>query len=307
MPNFLVIGAQKAGTTALYNYLKQHPQVYMSPIKEPDFFAYEGEELDFRGPLEQESMKRKRMVVPDLGAYQALFEGVSGEKAVGEMSTTYLHSEKAPERIRRYVPQTKLVAVLRDPAERAYSSFMYKVRDGREPLLDFEEALEAENERIRNNWGPAWRYKSLGFYHEQLSRYYETFGREQIKVYLYENLNDDPLGVLEDLYGFLGVDGSFVPNVSVRYNASGVPKNERLHTLHHFLLGQNLVKSALKPFFPKGMRYHLLMKFVDALRNRNLVKPPLPEKTRRRLVEEYREDILKLQELIGQDLSGWLR
>lgn len=305
MPNFLVIGAQKAGTTALYNHLKQHPQVYMSQIKEPHFFAYEGEKLNFQGPRDLEVMKH--MVVSDLGDYEALFAGVSGEKAAGEASAMYLYSKKAPKRIRHYVPQVKLVAVLRDPTERAYSSFLHMIRDGREPLSDFGEALDVEQERIRENWGPIWHYRRMGFYHEQLSRYYETFEPGQIKVYLYEDLNDDPSGVLRDLYSFLGVDDSFVPDVSARYNASGVPRNERLHALHHFLLRPNPVKAALKPFLPRKLRQGLRANLVNTLRNRNLVKPPLPEEARRRLVEEYREDITKLQGLIGRDLSGWLR
>lgn len=304
MPNFLVIGAQKAGTTALYNHLKQHPQVYMSPVKEPHFFAYEGEKLNFQGPRDLEIMKH--MVVSDLGDYEALFEAVSGEKAAGEASAMYLYSEKAPQRIRHYVPRIKLVAVLRDPAERAYSSFLHMIRDGREPLADFGEALDAEQERIRENWGPIWHYKSMGFYHEQLSRYYAAFEPEQIKVYLYEDLNDDPSSVLKDLYSFLDVDDSFVPDVSARYNASGVPRNERLHTLHHFLLRPNSIKEALKPLLPKRLRQGLRASLVNTLRNRNLVKPPFPEGIRSQLVEEYREDVTKLQALIGRDLSGWL-
>ena len=304
LPNFLVVGAQKAGTTALYNYLRQHPEIYMSSVKEPHFFAFEGEELNFQGPRDQEILSR--MVVSDSKSYQALFEGVSTETAIGEASAMYLYDPKAPYRIEHHVPEARLFAVLRNPVDRAYSAFLHMIRDGREPLTDFARALEAEQERIQNNWGPIWHYKNMGFYHKQLSRYYEVFGREQIRVYLYEDLNDDPLDVLRDMYAFLGVESTFVPEVSGRYNVSGVPKSRRLHTLHSFLRGRSPVKSALKPLLPKRLRRWLVKGLLRSLQTRNLVKPPLPEEVRGHLVEAYREDVLKLQGLIGRDLSKWL-
>ncbi len=219
----------------------------------------------------------------------------------------YLYSEKAPARIKHHVPEARLIAVLRDPVERAYSQFLHMRRDGREPLADFAEALEVEEERVRSGWAPNWHYKRAGFYHRQLLRYHEAFGPGRIRVYLYEDLNADPTGVLKDVHKFLGVDGSFVPDVSRRYNVSGVPKSRRLHALHALLLRPNPVKTALKPFFPKKVRRRLVEGSLNALRNRNLVKPPFPEEVRRALIEEYREDVSKLQGLIGRDLSGWLR
>ncbi len=305
MPNFLVIGAQKAGTTALYHYLRGHPEVFMSPIKEPHFFYFEGETLDFRGPRDREVLGH--FLVSDLEGYEALFAGASGERALGEASAMYLYSEKAVGRIEHHVPEAKLITVLRNPAERAYSSFLHMVRDGREPLSDFGRALEAEEGRIRSKWSPIWHYRSMGFYHEQLSRYYEAFGPEQIGVYLYEDLESDPAGVLRDVYGFLGVDPSFTPDVSARYNVSGLPKSKGLHAAHAFLLKPNPIKTVLKPLFPKKLRRRLVEASLNALRNRNLVKPPFPEEVRRDLVEGYREDVLKLQGLIGRDLSAWLR
>jgi hypothetical protein len=299
LPNFLVIGVQKSGTTALYHYLNQHPQIYMSPVKEPYFFVFENEELNFRGPRDQEILSE--MVVTEIRAYRELFRNVSSETAVGEASAGYLHSSRALERIRCYVPDAKLIAVLRDPAERAYSSFLHMVRDGREPLSDFEQALEAEETRIRDNWGPIWHYKQKGFYYGQLKRYFEAFGRDQVEVYLYEeDLKDNPLGMLQDTFRYLGVDDAFVPDMSLRHNISGVPKSR---TLHSFLRGPHPIKSAAKPFVPEGVRTRL----VTILRNRNLSRPPrLSPEVRGRLVGEYREDILRLEELIQRDLSGWL-
>lgn len=305
MPNFLIVGAQKAGTTALYQYLKQHPDVYMSPVKEPHFLAFEARKLDFRGPRDRETLGH--MVVGDEGAYRDLFAAAGGEKARGEASAMYLYIPDAVGGIGRHAPDAKLVAVLRNPADRAYSSFLHMVRDGREPIPEFGRALAAEEGRIRGNWSPIWHYRQMGFYHDQISRYQEAFGQEQLRVYLYEDLEKNPEGVLRDIHEFIGVDPSFVPDVSSRYNVSGVPKSKRLHALHRFLLRPNPVKAAFKPLLPKGLRRRMVEGSLNTLRNRNLVKPPFPEEVRRDLIEGYREDVSRLETLIGRDLSGWLR
>lgn len=131
LPNFLVIGAHKAGTTALYNYLKQHPQVYMSPAKEPRFFALEGKNLKFLGPKKDPG---NRCRFTTLEAYRELFQGVSSEVAIGEASTLYLYSQEAPKRIQHYIPDAKLIAILRNPIKRAYSNFVHAMQDDREVL-----------------------------------------------------------------------------------------------------------------------------------------------------------------------------
>jgi hypothetical protein len=297
MPNFLIIGTAKSGTTALYNYLKQHPQVYMSPVKEPKFFAYEGEKLDFRGPGDQEF---NGSVVTDIEAYRALFAKASSETAVGEASPLYLYIPKAPQRISHHVPEAKLIAILRNPVERAYSHFTQMVRDGREPLDDFSQALRAEEGRVGDNWAFGWHYKRMGFYHAQLERYFDAFGRDQLKVYLYEDLKTDPVGVLTETFRFLGVDDAFVPDMSLKHNVSGIPKSQALHA---FIRQSHPIKSVFKPFVPERLRLRL----KTNLKSRNLRQPPpLSPEARKELVEVYREDILKLQGLIRRDLSTWL-
>jgi len=305
MPNFLIIGAAKSGTTALYEYLKQHPQIFMSWLKEPHFFAFEGEKPRFQGPGDQELYNY--IVVDDVEGYRRLFQGASKETAIGEASANYLYIPRARDRIRHYVPEAKLIAVLRNPAERAYSSFLHMTRDSREPFDDFAQALQAEQERVQNNWGPIWHHKRAGFYYAQLKRYHEAFDRDQIKVYLYEDLRNNPIGVQKDIYKFLGVDDTFVPDVSARYNVSGVPRNKWLHALYTFLMRPHPLKSILKPLFPSGLRRRLLESTVNAIRNRNLAKPPFPAEVRRQLIGAYTEDILRLQDLIQRDLSEWLQ
>jgi hypothetical protein len=305
MPNFLVVGAAKSGTTALYEYLKQHPQVFMSYSKEPHFFSFEGKRPDFQGPGDKELYDD--IGVSDIEVYRRLFRAVTKETAIGEASVYYLYLARARDRIRYYVPDMKIIAILRNPVERAYSNFLHMIRDGKEPLADFARALQAEEGRIQNNWGPLWHYKQVGFYYEQLKRYYEVFDREQIRVYLYEDLHDDPTTTVRDAYTFLGVDDAFTPDGSVSHNVSGVPKNKHVHALHQFLLKPHPIKAIFKPFLPVELRRALPHRLINTLRNRTLAKPPFPIEVRRQLIEVYSEDILKLQELIQRDLSKWLQ
>ncbi len=300
MPNFLIIGAAKSGTTALYYYLKQHPQIYMSPIKEPHFFAFEGEKLNFRGPWDTQE-QFNLVSITNLETYRLQFQGVSNQVAIGEASALNLYIPKAPERIQHYIPDAKLIAILRNPVERAYSAFTFLNREGREPLTDFAQALEAEENRIGHNWVPLYYYQQLGFYYAQLKRYLDIFGQDQVKVYLYEDLNTSSATMLRDIFRFLSVDDSFVPDMDLRHNVSGIPKNKALNT---FLRTRYPLKSILKPLFSERLRRRL----VVTLQNLNLEKPPsLSPKLRRKLVEVYREDTLKLQDLIQRDLSQWLK
>ena len=243
----------------------------------------------------------------DVETYRALFRDVSGEKAVGEASTLYLYSEKAPERIYHRVPEAKLITVLRNPVERAYSAFWFMVRDSREPLTDFGRALAEEDGRIVANWGPEYHYRRRGFYHSQLERYFERFGRDQVRVYLYDDLKSDPTGVARDIFRFLEVDESFAPDMSREHNVSGVPKSKMLQPLYLFLRKSNPLKSALKPLLPAKLRHRLHARAIESVQSRNLARPPgMSPELRRELVETYREDILRLQDLIQRDLSGWL-
>lgn len=294
MPNFLIIGAAKAGTTSLYYYLSQHPQIYMSPAKEPRFFALEGEDLNFRNP--DQDINRTSVTTPE--AYNQLFQGVTDETAIGEASPLYLYSPKAVERIKHYIPDVKLIAILRDPVDRAFSCYTHLIREGYEPL-SFSGGLNEEPNRIQNNWAHLWHYQQAGYYYTQLKRYFDTFAPEQIKVYLYEDLNADSTAVTQDICRFLGVDDTFEPDLT-RMNVSGVPKVRLLHGLFK----RNPIKTALKPLFPPDLRKQIARK-VKAWNLQD--KPSLPSEVRAQMIETYREDILKLEELIQRDLSKWLK
>lgn len=295
MPNFLILGAAKSGTTALYHYLKQHPEIYLSPIKETEFFAFEGEKLNFQGPKDL-----PRLSITTLADYQAQFKDVGDETAIGEASPVYLYSSKAPERIHDYLPDAKLIVILRNPIERAYSQFLMFIRDGREPLQDFIEAVDEEETRIAQNWAWGWHYLRLGLYHQQLKRYFKLYPQEQIKIYLYEELKSNSAGVLKDIFNYLEVDDTFIPNTSVKHNISGIPQNKFLQS---WLYEKNIIKKVIKPFLPEKLRKEI---FIKLKKKQKLRKPELSSEVRQQLLPFFREDVLRLQELIGKDLSGWL-
>jgi hypothetical protein len=300
MPNFLIIGAMKSGTTALYYYLEQHPEIYMSPVKEPNFFACEDERTVRRLP--GDPLGVSRAAVTDLKSYRELFDRTAGEKALGEASHSSLYSPKAPANIQRHIPGVKLIAVLRNPVERAYSHFLHSVRTGVERAPDFLRALEEEQRGDRK--GELLQdYVGWGLYHGQLRRYYEAFEPSNIRVYLYEDLREAPVRTVRDVFHFLGVDDAFEPDTSLKRNVSGLPRNRLLDRL---LRSQHPLKSSLKLCLPGGLRWRT-SEILDALKNRNLASPPpLPPETRRYLVDTYREDVARLEGLIGRDLSAWL-
>ena len=300
LPNFLIIGAPKAGTTSLYGYLQQHPQIYMSPVKEPHFFTFEGEKINFAGPGDQE---RLQGAVTTIEQYRQLFDQVREEIAIGEASTTYLSSAKAVSRIRYYLPQVKIIAILRNPIDAAYASFLHLIRDGDETITDFVLALKQEEKRIQQNWDGLWHYQSRGFYYSQVKSYFDTFDRQQIKIYLYEDFQTNCDTFLQDLWQFLGVDDSFIPDMTQQLNVSAIPKN---NTLNKLLMRPNGLKSAIKSLLPITIRSYL----ADQLKNWNYnqyQKPEMSPEIRTQLTLTYKEDILKLQELIEQDLSHWLK
>lgn len=299
LPNFLIIGAAKCGTTSLHYYLQQHPEIFMCPRKDTFFFDFGGHEPNYAGPGDEEWYTD--FAVVHLEEYEALFAGVSSEKAVGEACAGYLYAPQASECVHRHIPHAKLIAVLRDPAERAYSSFLHEVRDGHETAADFAEGLALEKDRIRDNWRPIWHYRARGFYYEQIQRYLSLFGSSQLRIYLYEDLKENPTAMLKDIFSFLEVDESFVPDTSRKHNVAGFPRSR---TLFKLVMTPNLLKTLIRPLLPAGFRNSLRSAITES--RTSLHRPPLPPELRKRLVDEYRPDILKLQDLIRRDLSHWL-
>jgi hypothetical protein len=305
MPNFFIVGAQKAGTTSLYHYLNQHPQVYMSPIKEPFFFDHE---MNSKGEVVRREFGGHRQPprFTNIEEYSVLFEGVRGEKAIGEATPLYIYAPGTAERIERYVPGAKSIALLRNPADRAYSAFLYAVRMGVEPLTDFAQALREEPLRMRNGWHYVFHYRSRGLYYQQLKRYYEVFGRERLGVWLYEDMREDPASVVQSVFRFLKVDDTFATDTSLRHNPAGVPASVSARAA--IRATDKAVWVLRKVLAPTSSTLPLAFKMRRLVQSRVLTEPPpIDPALREGLVEGYKEDILRVQELIGRDLSTWLR
>ena len=289
MPNFLIIGAHKAGTTSLYHYLKEHPQIFMSSIKEPHFFSFLGHPLDFNDPGFDPTTLR---TISSLVDYQSLFRDTENAIAIGEASPSYLYVAQSAHKIHQYLPDAKLIAILRNPVDRAYSNFLHcRARNNKEPLEDFIEALKAEAARIRNNWSPLWHYQQMGFYYQQLQRYYLLFPKEQIQIFLYDDFQENPKTTLKSIFQFLEVSSNFMPDLTKRHNVSGVPKNELWRLMFQKLQWTKLL-------FPS--------KTQQKLKKRILTRPSIPIIARKQLIALYQEDILQLQNLIQRDLVHWL-
>ncbi|MEM8642141.1 MAG: sulfotransferase [Cyanobacteria bacterium P01_G01_bin.54] len=301
LPTFLLLGAPKAGTTALYHALGQHPQVFMSTIKEPHFFAFANAQAAlFKGPRDERGELTTHSVT-DPSAYKGLFQAAPTGMARGEASTMYLYYPQVPERIVQYCPDAKLVAILRNPIERGFSHFLHLRRDGREWLTDFNQALAAEPERRTQGWSPSWHYWAVGQYAEQLPRYWQQFPREQLRICLYEDWQQDPTAFLEDLAMFIGVDPDLVPELGDRHNTTQqVQKNVGIHD---FLTQENPIKSVLRRLIPAQIRQPLAAKAYRA----NVTAPPqLTPELRAQVLPQFREGILRTQDLIDRDLSAWL-
>jgi len=295
----LIIGAAKSGTTSLYYYLNQHPDIFMSVIKEPHFFAYEDQTLTFTGPGDMAIMDT--MIVTQRERYEELFQAARPGQARGEASAMYLNEPGVAERIAQHTPGMKLITILRQPADRAFSSYQHQRRDGWEQEPDFGRALALETERSTANWHPIWHYKRLGFYSGFLEQFTERFPGEQQRIYLFEDLVRDPMTLFRDAFDFIGVDPTFLPDTSRRYNESGIPKSMRLH---RYLWTSTPLKRYVKQFIPNGPRERL----VRGLQSRNLgASEQFDPVIRARLTAEYTDDIRQLERRIGRDLSHWTR
>ena len=298
LPNFLLIGAAKSGTTALHAYLRQHPEIFMATPKELRFFSYSG---PYPPDLDEDYIHRG---VTTLAEYQAHFEGAKGYAIIGESSPMYLYYPGTAERIKKTLPENvKLLAILRNPVDRAFSAYTHALRDWLETAQSFEEALSKEQERIEAGWGILWHYTHAGFYFEQLSRYYRIFRPDQIKVVLHDDLVADSQKLVRDIFTFLNVDPTFQPDLSSRPNISGFPKNPQFHEwMRRLFMEDNPIKRLSRKILPKTLRQKVM---VD-LRERNLEKRAIPEDINRYLHELFREDIQQLEILLDRDLSSWL-
>lgn len=296
LPNFLIVGAAKSGTSSLDYYLSQHPEIYIPRKKEAHYFSIPDFPASFRGPGDE---GMNEYTIRSRTDYERLFDDVREEKAVGESSVFYLYYPETAERIRQEIPDAKILIILRNPVDRAFSAYMHLIRDEREHL-PFDQALAAEASRKQMDYEPMWLYQELGLYSEQVKRYLDVFGPSQVKVIVFEEFIANPHAALKDVFQFLGVDAEFTVDTSIRLNESGQVKSR---WLYNFISKPNFLKEAIKPLFPTAVRERL------GLRAKSMVleKATMESQVRAQLADNFAPEIGKLEALLNRDLKKWKR
>jgi len=300
-PNFFVVGAARAGTTSLWQFLRQHPDVLMPSslkTKEPSYFA--------------ETSPTWATKFRDRDAYLDLFKDAGEKKAIGEASPAYMMTPTCARRIFTMYPNARIIITLRQPARRAFSLYRYMCMWGLEWLPTFERALAAEEARASDVdlqrkypfWFPVFLYFRASLYASQVKPYLDVFPRKQIHVVLFEDLKRRPVETTQEIFSFLGIDPSFAPGVKP-HNESLVPASTRLH---HLLADH----WRMHPLFAGHQRSFVHRRMIPLLFGCNLIagkwrKIALKAETERRLLERFRSDIELTAELIGRDLDVWLK
>ena len=293
VPNFFVIGAMKSATTSLYTYLYQHPEIFMTDIKEPMFFNNYQQQNDYKlmGTISKKNT--------DFSKYLNLFSKVDKEIAVGEASPSYIYNPKAASLIKSKFPNSKIIAILRHPTDRAYSNFLHVRRAGRETELDFSKALDVEHDRIKDNWSPLYHYVNQGYYSVQLERYFKEFPKDNIRIYLFEDLINNPNQTLRDIFDFLSVKTDLKIDVNKKSNVSGDPNG---------LFGWIVKKMRFYNLMPNITISKYLPSFIISFITKVIYKKPqkLDNHLRNEITKTYYlDEIKKLEKIIGRDLSHW--
>lgn len=298
-PDFLIIGAPKAGTTALHSALAQHPEVFTTTPKEPKYWLCgDAPPPHWTGPgdahSQQEWIWRRR-------DYDALFRGAAESQVRGESTPFYLWSYPAHRRIAEHLPEAKLIAVVRDPIDRAYSNWMHLWSDGLESEPDFERAFARQAERIDAGWAPFWRYRDLGLYGRQLEHLYEYVDRARVLVVRYRDIVEEPGPTVDRVCRFLGISEGLV---------SSVPRdNSRAYARPGWrtaVFGPAVRAGAwLGQFAPPELWRAVSAPLIDQLQAGDADRPRLAPDARARLLPHFVEDIDLLTELTGEDFSLW--
>lgn len=303
LPNLIIAGAAKCGTTSFWAYLRQHPEVFLSKNKEPNYFALGDVSLPKPGPLSSDEMQDMLYAhtIKDFERYQSLFSNANEKPVVGEASVRYLYYyEKAASRIKEALPDVKILIFLRDPVKRLYSHYCMNRQYGIEPL-SLMEAVAMEDVRVRLGWGYDWHYRRVGMYSGQVRHYLDLFGRERVKVVVFEEFAVDPGGTYRDVCRFLAIDDSFEPDFSQREKSAYLPKILPLDRL----LNPPGIKGAIRKrkvlrFVPGGFRDSLVN---DLVRWNRQAVASLREFDAAELRKFFAEDIKDTEECLGRQLN----
>lgn len=286
LPDFFIVGAPKAGTTSLYRYLRNHPDIYMSPAKEPNYFSY--------SDIAAQNLYYRERGVESLQDYEKLFVRVSSHKAIGEASVSYLYYPEVALRIKNAIPDAIIIILLRNPVDRGFSHFLMDKKLGYISLV-FEDVIfkRVQHKNIDLYYQ---QYIELGLYHEQVKRYIDTFGKNRVKIVLTEDMKEDTAKVLHSVFEFLGVKNQPPADKARKHNVYKKPRN---NIVSRFYASKKL-RSMLKSLLPACI--------TNRIKNKIFIKedkPALSEDTRACLTGLFADDVKHLETLIERDLSSW--
>jgi hypothetical protein len=301
LPDFLVIGAPKAGTTALHAALAGHPELFMSPVKEPKFFLTDGPPPRRGGGPGDVQTYREH--VWRRGDYEALFGAAPPGTLRGESTPFYLYDRRAQRRIRALIPGARMIAILRDPVERAHSNWTHLWSAGLDPIGDFPAACADEDRRIAAGWAPFWHYTRLGRYGEQLDHLLDLFPREQIFALRYRDLVDAPAQALDEICAFLGVEPGIISQVP-RENVTAHPEHSPSHrAVSRVLRGA----AAAGRHLPGGAGTALTQPLERFLQRSARPRQPLTWEQRQQVLAYLEDDVRLLEKITESDFGGWLQ
>jgi hypothetical protein len=291
-PDFFIVGAPRCGTTALYDYLRRHPQVFMPEHKEPMYFGQDLTQLHAR--LSERD-------------YLAIFRDAKPGQRVGEASTWYLCSRTAATEIVEFNPDAQIIVMLRNPVDVMYSLHRELVFYRGEVITDFEEALEAEPDRKEGRRrGPSRRPEALYYretvaFADQLERYLAVFGRDRIHVIVYEDFAADVGAAYASTLRFLSVDDDFRPE----FNVVNESKRPRLPGLQAVIVRPPAPIAKLIPTIRRFPLAHRMRERILLANSRSEARQPMDPELRERLTAELLPEIERLEDLLGRDLGAW--
>ena len=293
-PDLFIVGAPKGGTTSMHYYLKEHPEIFMSEVKEPHFFGTDLVSSRF---------------IRDKEKYLSLFSAAENEKRVGESSIYYLHSKIAAVQIHKFSPTARIIIMLRNPVDMIYSLHSEHLFCGDENITNFKKALMEEENRRRGVRIPvnckiefALLYREVAKYDQQVERYFNVFGRDNVKVIIFDDFKRDTARVYKETCEFLDVNSDFRANFRV-INAHKAIRNR---ALMHFWRDPPKLALWLGNAMPRSVRERL----VDFLRSKSFQvapAPPMNQELRRQLQQEFLPGVERLSQLLGRDLTYWCR
>ncbi|QDH11174.1 sulfotransferase [Nocardioides dongxiaopingii] len=299
-PDFLIIGAPKAGTTALHAALAQHPDVFVSNPKEPKYWLCDdAPPPHWTGPGDRHS-QQEWIWRPD--RYADLFRGARDDQVRGESTPFYLWSRGAHRRIAEALPDVRLIAVVRDPVDRAYSNWMHLWSDGLERERDFVEAFAAQDQRVADGYAPFWRYRELGLYGDQLAHLHQHVDPRQVLVLRYRDVVDEPASAVDRACRHLGIREGLVDTIP-RDNARAFARPGWRTRAFGPLVRAG---AAAGQFLPPQVWRTASKPVVARLSDGTARRPPLSAEQRAALVDVFTDDIHLLSRLTGEDFSDWL-